>query len=140
MGLFDNTSNFGSEFRASPGYRISAEVGALGAFIAGPAIRRFMGPELDIGRRIREAPFHDATLGAETLERGHKKDDQGLKHLGEAMIASAMLKADRSNKVPDDVVSKVVELANGSNINPQDNPLIDENAAAHVYKIIEKHL
>ena len=135
MGIFDRVEQFGPGITVSQGLKLPI---SIGAYMVRPVMRS-VGIGLDLDHRIRQAPLHEAGLGAEVIENGHERDDQALKHLGEAMIASAVVKADQNDVVPGKIVKKVVELAVESNLDPHNNPLIHEDSAAQIVEIIEEH-
>ena len=139
MGLFDNAWGSGPEFRAPSAFRVPAEVGR---FMATPLIRGVFGNPLDsraIARRVDEMHLHEAELGAQAIEYGYEKGDDRLRHIGSAMIASAVIKAESSEHVPGEVAKRVVDIALDNNVDPATNPLINDESAIKVSEIIEKH-
>lgn len=136
MGLFGNYEDYGSSSRSRLGRGIPR---GFRSFMAGPIMRDLVVTSPDVVQLMQEAPLHNATLGVEAIREGKKRGDTGLQVHGQALIALAVQSAERRPVVPGEIRQQVVDVALAYQVDPHENPLIDDVSASRIAGIIDKH-
>lgn len=111
--------------------------GANSPFVAGiqigaPVVRWVAGQRLDsnaIEKRQQSIPLNDARVGADAVTAGLSRNDQNLVQIGEALISKALIKAEESSAVPDEITRNIAKIAIDHQIDPLDNNYLNSNDA-----------
>lgn len=91
-------------------------------------------------RLARTMPLETANQGVKAIETGMETGDEGLLRHGEAIVAAALIKADESPDVPDDVAREIAAIVEEQPIDPLSTPAISDKTADRARAIKDKLL
>lgn len=107
-----------------------------------PVIGRMVGPRLtesEIGRRQIATPLLKAELGAEAVQDGFRRNDEGLRQYGAALVVAAYVETTdiHGYSFPQEIADGVSGIASGlPAAEVSDNPYISPEHASKVSAIL----